>query len=156
MIVINKVLVPTDFSDYSAAAMRYACEVSRRFGSQMHLLHVVADAAMLIPETTEFVGEALADATHAAITRATERLNGMPNCAFQSDREVIRCVRAGSPVTEIVRYAKEADVDLIVLGTHGRTGLSHLLMGSVAENIVRIAPCSVLTVKPEGHQFVMP
>jgi universal stress protein A len=62
----------------------------------------------------------------------------------------------GSPKAEIVRYARKQDIDLIVLATHGRTGLSHVLMGSVAESIVRTAPCPVLTVRPEGHQFVMP
>lgn len=57
---------------------------------------------------------------------------------------------------EIIDYARENEIDLIVIGTHGRSGLMHILMGSVAERIVRKAPCPVLTVKPEGHQFVMP
>ena len=57
---------------------------------------------------------------------------------------------------EIIRYARKQEIDLIVLATHGRTGLTHVLLGSVAENVVRTAPCPVLTVRPEGHQFVMP
>ena len=65
-------------------------------------------------------------------------------------------VRTGTPFVEIVRHAKENDVDLIVMGTHGRTGLVHALIGSVAEKVVRKAPCPVLTVRPEGHQFIMP
>jgi nucleotide-binding universal stress UspA family protein len=62
----------------------------------------------------------------------------------------------GPPKVEIVRYARTQDIDLIGLATHGRSGLAHVLIGSVAENVVRTAPCPVLTVRPEGHQFVMP
>ena len=65
-------------------------------------------------------------------------------------------VRTGVPFLEIIRYAKELEIDLIVLGTHGRTGLAHVLLGSVAERVVRKSPCPVLTVHPKGHQFVMP
>jgi universal stress protein A len=69
---------------------------------------------------------------------------------------VIQAVVEGSPKVEIIRYASKQNIDLIVLATHGRTGLPHLMMGSVAESVVRTAPCPVLTVRPEGHQFVMP
>ncbi|MFM7867597.1 MAG: universal stress protein, partial [Planctomycetaceae bacterium] len=62
----------------------------------------------------------------------------------------------GAAFMEIIDYAKSQDIDLIVIGTHGRSGLSHILMGSVAERVVRAAPCPVLSVKPSGHQFVMP
>jgi nucleotide-binding universal stress UspA family protein len=62
----------------------------------------------------------------------------------------------GSPKVEVVRYARSQGIDLIVLATHGRSGLAHVIIGSVAESVVRTAPCPVLTVRPEGHQFVMP
>ena len=62
----------------------------------------------------------------------------------------------GSPKAEIVRYARAENIDLIVISTHGRTGLAHMLIGSVAETVVRTSPCPVLTVRPKGHQFVMP
>ena len=71
-------------------------------------------------------------------------------------KKVIHHVLDGHPLVEIVRYAREKSIDLIVIGTHGRTGLAHVLMGSVAENVVRKAACPVLTVRPSGHQFVMP
>ena len=64
--------------------------------------------------------------------------------------------RLGSPFVKIIEYAKEHQIDLIVMGTHGRTGLPHVLIGCVAERVVRMAPCPVLTVHPQGHQFVMP
>jgi nucleotide-binding universal stress UspA family protein len=65
-------------------------------------------------------------------------------------------VEGGSPKVEIINYARTHNIDLIVLSTHGRTGLTHVIMGSVAESIVRTAPCPVLTMRPDGHQFVMP
>jgi nucleotide-binding universal stress UspA family protein len=71
-------------------------------------------------------------------------------------KTIVRSTEWGTPFVEIVRYAKEHDIDLIVLGTHGRTGLKHVLLGSVAENVVRKASCPVLTVRPSGHKFVMP
>jgi len=69
---------------------------------------------------------------------------------------VIHAVVEGSPKVEIIAYARKHDIDLIVLSTHGRTGLTHVIMGSVAESVVRTAPCPVLTMRPDGHQFVMP
>jgi nucleotide-binding universal stress UspA family protein len=75
---------------------------------------------------------------------------------FEHAKRVTRSVIRGTPFVEIVRYAREQNVDLIVMGTHGRTGLEHALIGSVTEKVVRKAPCPVLTVRPEGHQFVMP
>ena len=69
---------------------------------------------------------------------------------------MVRELRKGSPFLEIVRYAKDKNIDLIVLGTHGRSGLSHVLLGSVAERVVRKAPCPVLTVRHPEHEFVMP
>jgi nucleotide-binding universal stress UspA family protein len=72
----------------------------------------------------------------------------------KSDRPVSRHTAVGRPFEEIVRFAKEHQIDLIVIGSHGRRGLSHLLLGSVAERVVRIAGCPVLTVRPDQHQFV--
>ena len=69
---------------------------------------------------------------------------------------IVRSMEDGVPFLEIVRYAKEHEIDLIVLATHGRSALAQVLLGSVAERVVRKAPCPVLTVRPEGHQFVMP
>ena len=71
-------------------------------------------------------------------------------------RKMIRVVVEGSPKLEIIQYARDQNIDLIVLATHGRTGLRHVIMGSVAETVVRTAPCPVLTVRSEGHQFVTP
>ncbi|HUQ68179.1 MAG TPA: universal stress protein, partial [Planctomycetaceae bacterium] len=78
----------------------------------------------------------------------------VPDPAWAAGRSVQRVIRIGAPYVEIVKYAAEQDVDVIVVGTHGRSGLTHLLLGSTAEKVVRKAPCPVLTVHPKGHQFV--
>ncbi len=87
---------------------------------------------------------------------AEKALAGVPDPQWAAGRKVVRALVEGSPKVEIVRYARHLDLDLIVLATHGRSGLTHVIMGSVAESVVRTAPCPVLTVRPEGHQFVMP
>jgi nucleotide-binding universal stress UspA family protein len=76
--------------------------------------------------------------------------------AWAQGKSIVRTARQGVPFLEILLYAKEQEIDLIVIGTHGRSGLAHVLLGSVTEKIVRKASCPVLTVRPEGHQFVMP
>ena len=88
---------------------------------------------------------------------AAERsMNRILDPAWAAGRTVVKVMVEGSPKVEIVQYARKHNIDLIVLATHGRSGLAHVLMGSVAESVVRTAPCPVLTVRPEGHQFVMP
>lgn len=83
-------------------------------------------------------------------------LAGVLDPKWEAGRKVVKAMVEGSPKVEIIGYARKHNIDLIVIATHGRTGLAHVLMGSVAESIVRTAPCPVLTVRPEGHQFVMP
>ena len=87
---------------------------------------------------------------------AEKSLAGVLDPKWAEGRTVIHAVVEGSPKVEIIQYARKQNIDLIVIATHGRTGLPHVLMGSVAETVVRTAPCPVLTVRPEGHQFVMP
>jgi nucleotide-binding universal stress UspA family protein len=83
-------------------------------------------------------------------------LEKLPGDSWENGRPVVRAARVGAAFLEIIEYVREQEIDLVVIGTHGRSGLMHILMGSVAERIVRKSPCPVLTVKPEGHQFVMP
>ena len=156
MIRLNKVLVPTDFSEFSKPAMDYGCAVAARFGAQLHLLHVVPDPAMLVPEAHAFSVEAMQAQTAALIDDAKDRLSKLPADGWEDGQPVVREVRTGVVFMETIDYVRTHDIDLLVIGTHGRSGLMHVLMGSVAEKIVRKAPCPVLTVKPQGHQFVMP
>lgn len=156
MITLNKILVPTDFSDFSKPALQYGCAMAARFDAELHLLHVVPDPAMLIPEAAAFSVEAMQGQTDQLTVDANAALAKMPGDGWENSRPVVRAVRVGTAFMEIIDYARKEDIDLIVIGTHGRSGLMHVLMGSVAERIVRKSPCPVLTVKPEGHQFLMP
>lgn len=156
MIQINRILVPFDFSEFGKHALRYGCEFARRFGSELHVLNVVEDiypmvpeAGLLLPAQGDYLAQMQESARKAlAILPPTEWCQGVS--------QIVRHVGTGAPFLEVIRYAREQEIDLIVIGTHGRTGLVHMLMGSVAEKIVRKSPCPVLTVRPEGHDFVMP
>jgi nucleotide-binding universal stress UspA family protein len=131
MLPIRNILHPTDFSASSDCALRLACSLAREQSAQLTVLHVVH--ASLAAEKRGF-GEELG-----------EELNRMkiPDAQIRAERRL----EEGDPVTQILRVAGEENCDLIVIGTHGRTGLGRLLMGSVAEQVVRKATCSVLTVK---------
>ena len=153
-IQLKRILLPTDFSQHSATAANYACELATRFDAELHLLHTLEIHPSLTPEFG--MGLVLPKYVSESRSAAEKLLAGSLDSQWTPGRTVIRAVVEGSPRVEIIRYAREHDIDLIVLSTHGRTGLPHVILGSVAENVVRTAPCPVLTVRPEGHQFVMP
>jgi nucleotide-binding universal stress UspA family protein len=155
MIRLNRILVPVDFSEYGAHALRYGCALAQKFGASLHLLNVLEDYYPLVPEAGMMLGDK--DQYLSGLRAATEReLAKLPEAAWAPGGEVTRTVIVGTPFVEIVRYAREHDIDLIVVGSHGRTGIAHVLMGSVAERVVRKAPCPVLTVRPGQHEFIMP
>ena len=147
MLPIKRILVPTDFGECSAPAVRLAAELADKFGAELILLHVVQDLALAMPDAvmpTPVPGPDLGqliDAGKVGLANLIER----ENLARLSPRTE---VRVGSPVPEIVSAASDVKADLLCVGTHGRTGLAHLLLGSQAERIIREAPCPVLTVKP--------
>lgn len=155
MIKLARILVPIDFSEYGQQALRYGCALSERFGSDLHLLNVLEDYYPLVPEAGMMLGDK--DQYLSGLRASSEReLAKYPDPAWLPGGNVTRTVIVGTPFVEIVRYAREHDIDLIVVGSHGRTGLAHALMGSVAERVVRKASCPVLTVRPGQHEFVMP
>ncbi len=147
MIALKRILVPCDFSDTSAAAVRYGIALARNFGARLHFLHV-GDRAQSQFESEFPIG--LEDAVEDAVR---ERLLRIVNPQEQMELNPEFAVRPGAPAAEIVRYAQEAKIDLIVMGTHGRGFVGHMVMGSVAEKVVRTAPCPVLTVRtpPTGR-----
>jgi nucleotide-binding universal stress UspA family protein len=155
MIKLTNILVATDFSDASASAINYGREFARTFGARLHVLHVVENSMMLAGP--EAVGVDFARLQADLEVGAHNTLNGI---VTQEDREqlgAIAVVRTGSsPALEIADYAGAEGIDIIVMGTHGRGLMSHLLMGNVAEKVVRIAPCPVLTVRLPEHEFIQP
>jgi nucleotide-binding universal stress UspA family protein len=145
MIAIQKILVPTDFSVPADAALQYAKELADKFGAHLHLLHVVAipTSYPMGPEMSagpvmELMGEVEATA-RTTLEEQAERL-GLPR-----DRVSVRTI-VGLPVSEILDAIEQDRIDLVVMGTHGRGIFEHLLLGSVAERVVRRSPVPVLTV----------
>ncbi|WP_437206109.1 universal stress protein [Planctomicrobium sp. SH664] len=155
MVRIQKILVPTDFSEFSQHALRYGCELARKFEAELLLLNVVEDIYPLIPEPGLMLPTP-PDFIDDLKEKAGKVFVSFPPAEWSAGLNITRTVRVGTPFLEIIRYARESECDLLVIGTHGRSGLAHVLMGSTAEKIVRKAPCPVLTVRPEGHEFVMP
>jgi nucleotide-binding universal stress UspA family protein len=147
MITVRRILVPTDFGECSAPALRYAVELADKFGAELILLHVVHDLALAMPDAVMPTPVPAPDLTQLIDAGKT----GLANLIARENLGRLRPrteVRVGSPVPEIVAAAKDLRADLLCVGTHGRTGLAHLLLGSQAERIIREAPCPVLTVKP--------
>lgn len=147
MISIRRILAPTDFSDNSLSAVRYAAELADKFGAELILLHIVQDVALVLPDAvmpTPVVTPDLTQMTDAA-KAGLANLIALQNLGRLNPRTE---VRIGGPAAEIDAAAKDLKADLICVSTHGRTGLAHLLLGSVAEKIVRHAPCPVLIVRP--------
>ncbi len=157
MISIKQVLVPTDFSEPSQAALLYGKAFVEQFGARLHLVHVLDENALVYPWATPegetfALGTARADVEKAVRTRLEHVLSDEERKKYSA--EIVTLI--GSPFLEIVTYAKAHEIDLIVIGTHGRGPIAHMLMGSVAEKVVRKAPCPVLTVRHPEHEFVMP
>jgi nucleotide-binding universal stress UspA family protein len=152
MIRIHNVLVATDFSETSDAALDYGREMARTFGSTLHVLHV-ADSVYLMygGETYTTVVPDLQEEVEAAARKRLEALLEHEDSALHVKPAVVAAI---SPAAAIVDYAGQHEIDLIVMGTHGRGAFSHLIMGSVAETIVRSAVCPVLTVRPHERDFV--
>lgn len=149
---ITRILVPTDFSATADAALDYAWVLAERFGASLQLLHVLDDPFVADGMAAEaYISEAPALRT-AMLDDARERLRH--RAAPGDGRQAIETeVLFGHGARTIAEYAAERGVDLIVMGTHGRTGFAHLLLGSVAERLVRTAPCPVLTVRhPEERK----
>jgi nucleotide-binding universal stress UspA family protein len=150
MIRLKTILVPTDFSECSDAAVKYGYALAEAFGATLHLLNVVQHPYSMPWAADGFtpIGDLLADWEAQAKRRLVESVP-----ATAPAKTVVK-IQVGSPHPEIVRYAAQYEIDLIVLGTHGRGPLGHMLLGSVAERVVRTAPCPVLTVRHPQHEFV--
>ena len=156
MIALKKILVATDFSEPSDAALAYGRELARTFGAALTLVHVVDD--VMSRGYGIDGGVMLSDPQYQIQVEADARRR--LNAAIEGEDRAItataRVLMSRSPASAIVSYADESNIDLIVMGTRGRGGVAHLLMGSVSERVVQTAPCPVLTVRHPEHEFVLP
>ena len=155
MIQIKRILCPVDFSANAEHALQYALAFARTFDAELEILHAVEPIAYEVGGDEMGVQLAVQYLQEVEVA-VTARLEELCAKAKRSHPKVSPHLAKGVAFVEIVRRAKEGNVDLIVIGTHGRTGLAHALMGSVSEKVVRKAPCPVLTVKHPEHDFVMP
>ena len=155
MIELKRILVPTDFSETSEVAVKYARALADAFHASLNLVHVVEDPLVHGWTSVDFNPD-LPSYREVLAKAAQQRLDKMFTGAERERYHAQLVTKFGSPFYEIVRYAKDEEIDLIVMGTHGRGPVAHMLMGGVAEKVVRKAPCPVLTVRHPEHEFVMP
>ena len=178
---IKRICVPTDFSEPADHALRYGLTLARSMHAQLHLLHVLEDLHRFVThpdfaghsetvvdyflkleeeagaredlsgEADQIVHDFLRSLEHGV----EEQMEAHSSFEKPAEVEVIRAVRYGRPVGQICRYARKHNIDLVVMGSHGRTGMSHFLTGSVAERVVRGAPCPVLVVRGQQREFVV-
>lgn len=168
---VQKILVPIDYSEDSLEALQWGASLATKYGAKLILLHVIPKAVEEIyPSGPEWIGpftppsyyyEGMAPGTRPRRTepllidwqeRAKAQLSDFATMNLKEPVPLDVQVAVGRPVDEILRLAREQRVDLIVMGTHGRTGLRHLLLGSVAEAVARQAPCPVFTVRIPGQE----
>ncbi len=144
---ITRILVPVDFSSHSDRAFRYALRLASPFGAAVELLHVVDNPLASGAWTAEVYVPNLPEMLDRLLGEAEKRLAALKVSAAGERVSVETHVSTGQPAHTIVEHARTGGFDLIVMGTHGRTGFSHLFVGSVAERVVRRALCPVLTVR---------
>ncbi len=149
---LKKILVPQDFSDYSLHAMRYAVTFAQLFKSELVVLHIVEP--IVYPADFSF-GQVSIPAMEEEIRKhSEEQLNELVEKEIPDEIRATPIIRMGKPFIEIVEVAKIENADLIVISSHGRTGMDHVLFGSTADKVVRKAPCPVLTIRPHEHEFI--
>ena len=147
MIELKHIMVPIDFSLTSELALRYAKEFGVAFGAKLHLVHVNDDPTLFAPTTSEKFRQEAAEKSNGA-------LRELLTTGQVHDVKHVLVTRFGSAATTLLDYAVEQDIDMIIMGSHGRTALANILLGSVAEHVFRHAPCPVLTVKTPEHEFI--
>ncbi len=149
---VSKILVPIDFSDYSKNALKYAAKFATTFNAKIYLIYVIEP--VIYPADFSMGQVALPAVDVDMNARAKEELEQLAKREI-TGLEVVSLIKTGKPFVEIVETALEEDVDLIIIATHGHTGIEHVLFGSTAEKVVRKAPCPVLTIREpvKGYRY---
>ncbi|OPX99196.1 MAG: hypothetical protein A4E62_02331 [Syntrophorhabdus sp. PtaU1.Bin002] len=151
--MFKKVLCAVDFSEFTNQIVAYASEVAKRFDSELHLIHIIPNLNYFTPYESFLTPENLV-AIERNIEGEVEK--DFDKIIKKLDMPVKKAIKTGVTFVEIIDYIKTEDIDLVVIGTHGRSGIEHILIGSVAEKVVRKSPCPVLTIRPKGKTFSMP
>ena len=157
MIALKHILVATDFGEPSGAALNYGRNLARAFGATLHVLHVVDDVTSRAAAASAGFG---IDFERMQIEMEQGARAEIDAQLSDEDRRELHAktvvLTSTTPAVSIVQYARDAHANLIIVGTHGRGAMAHLFLGSVAERVVRMAPCPVLTVRHPEQEFVLP
>ncbi len=149
---IKKILVPIDFSDYSKNALKYAVNIVQTFHAEMFLIYVVEP--IIYPPDFSMGQIAIPSVNTEWDDRAKDELEKLAASEIPKEIKVHIIVKTGKPFIEIIDTASEKEIDLIVIATHGHSGVEHILFGSTAEKVVRKAPCPVLTLREPIKGFM--
>ncbi|MGD8452454.1 MAG: universal stress protein [Phycisphaerae bacterium] len=155
-ISLQNVLWPTDFSDLALKGGRHAFGLCRHFGARLHIIHVIAPLMTPDFSTPLPLNVTGAGAEPDMLTACRESLRRLVDEQFAGDPQIVVDAFFANPWAGICKYATDKQIDLIVVTTHGRTGLEHAIIGSTAERIVQHAPCAVLTLKNQDTDLVAP
>ncbi len=146
MLQLKKVLVPTDFSAASELALRYGKEMAKTFQAKLYVLHVADDPILFAVTTSD-------EYRAKAISASNEKLEKLVRSSVGDVKQVELLSKCGSTASEIVDFAKDEQMDLVVMGSHGHGAMASMLLGNVAEHVVRHSPCPVMTVRSPEHEF---
>ena len=149
---IKKVLVPIDFSDYSKSSLRYAVNFAKQFGAEIYLIYVLEP--VIYPPDFSMGQIAIPSINAEWDERAREELENLAKTEIPEGVNVKTILKNGKPFLEIIDTASEENIDLIIIATHGHSGVEHILFGSTAEKVVRKAPCPVLTLREPVKGFM--
>jgi len=153
MIEFNSILFPTDFSPCASAAQKYALDMARQSGAKLHIVHVIPKKMFL--DAAEVFHIHIPHIMEDMEVAAREQLDAVVPESLRGDIDFETTVLHGVPYTEIVNYATEKHIDLIVMATHGREGVEYLLLGGTTDKVIRQAPCPVFSVKhPDIAQII--
>ena len=154
MTAIRNVLVATDFSDSAAAALQYGRELARTCQARLHVMHIVDDIRWRSLDMTPTLTASVQESLEAA---AESQIHALVTGEDRAQLHAVAVVETGiSPAEALIDYAVATAIDIIVVGTRGRSGIPRVLLGSVAERVVRLAPCPVLTVHTDEPDFIAP
>lgn len=151
--MFKKILCPLDFSEFTDEIVNYAVNIAGKYGAELHFLHIVPNLNYFTPYESFLTPEnliAIEKNIEAEVDKDFEKI------IKKVDMPVKKIVKNGAPFVEIIDYVKAESIDLVIMGTHGRSGIEHILIGSVAEKVVRKSPCPVLTIRPRNKEFKMP
>ena len=151
-IALQRILVPIDFSEHSKNALKYAIPFASRFRASIDLIYVVEPT--IYPADFSFSQIGFPNVEEELRNRGSDELDNLIKNEIAGEVPARKVVRTGKPFYEINQYADEESIDLIIIATHGHTGMEHILFGSTAEKVVRKAPCPVLVVRTGEHEFI--